>query len=212
MADNIWSDVMSQLLRLMAENLVCERAGRVIFSNLNFTINAGEFVELRGQNGVGKSSLLRLIAGLNEPASGTLILDNADQDKTIAEQSHYIGHAEANKPALTVAQNVTFWARFLSGDANPSCLAHFKLEALAQDQALLLSAGQKRRLALTRLVAIKRRVWLLDEPSVGLDAASLSSLQKLIATHLQEGGIVLAATHQDLGIASARQLQLGGSE
>jgi heme exporter protein A len=202
---------MSDLLRLEAENLACERAGRVVFSNVNFAVNAGEAMELRGPNGAGKSSLLRLLAGLNEPAHGTLNLANTSPDKTIAEQSHYIGHAEANKPALTVAQNLNFWTDFLGGNETPSCLSHFNLEALADDQVLLLSAGQKRRLALTRLIAVKRPLWFLDEPTVGLDAASLISLQQLITAHVREGGIVIAATHVELGVAATRHLQLGGA-
>jgi heme exporter protein A len=200
---------MANSVRLKAENLACERGGRLVFSGVNFNLNAGELMDLRGPNGAGKSSLLRLLAGLNIPATGSAILENANADETLAEQSHYIGHAEANKPALTVLQNLTFWAQFLSGELNAAALSVFNLEALADDQALLLSAGQKRRLALTRLVIAKRKLWLLDEPSVGLDTASLTKLQALIKSHLNEGGMVIAATHVDLGVKASQTLQLG---
>ena len=208
MADNIWSS-MPTPLRLKAENLSCERGGRLVFQNLSFGLSAGELVELRGPNGAGKSSLLRLLAGLNSTSSGSLTLEGGDAETTLAEQSHYIGHAEANKPALTVRENLTFWQKFLGGDENPKVFSAFNLEALADDQALLLSAGQKRRLALTRLVVAYRPLWLLDEPTVGLDAASLLILQDHIRDHLNNGGIVIAATHAELGVKSARSIQLG---
>lgn len=192
----------------MAENLACERGGRLVFSNVNFTVNAGELMELRGANGSGKSSLLRLLAGLNVPMAGGFKLENGIDDSTVAEQSHYIGHAEANKPALTVLENLSFWANFLEAKMADEAFEPFNLKALANDQTLLLSAGQKRRVALTRLVIAKRSLWLLDEPTVGLDAASLLNLQSLIKKHLNEGGMVIAATHVELGVASHHQLHL----
>jgi heme exporter protein A len=150
-----------------------------------------------------------LLAGLNTPAGGTVVLENGDPEATLAEQAHYIGHAEASKPALTVKENVQFWAQFLAGKRTSDTLSVFNLEALADDQALLLSAGQKRRLALTRLVIAERSLWLLDEPTVGLDAASLKNLQILINRHLGEGGMIIAATHAELGVKPARHLTLG---
>jgi heme exporter protein A len=200
---------MSKPTRLIAENLACERAGRLVFSNCSFQIGAGELLELRGPNGAGKSSLLRLLAGLNTAVAGRVILENGDVDASLAEQAHYIGHAEPNKPALTVAQNLKFWAQFLGGVEADLPLDAFNLTALRDDQALLLSAGQRRRLSLTRLLLAKRYVWLLDEPTVGLDAASVAKLQTVIGAHLNSGGMVIAATHAELGIANSRQLQLG---
>lgn len=199
---------MVQRLRLTAENLACERGGRVVFSNVNFTVNAGELLELRGANGSGKSSLLRLLAGLNTPAVGRIELTSEIRESTLAEQSHYIGHAEANKPALTVMENLNFWAQFLGAKMTDDALAAFNLQALAGDQTMLLSAGQKRRLALTRLLIAPRSVWLLDEPTMGLDSASIANLQTQIKKHLTEGGMVIVATHVELGVAAHHQLQL----
>ena len=196
-------------LRLKAENLSCERGGRLVFKNLSFELRAGELAELRGPNGAGKSSLLRLLAGLNTTLSGSLSLENGATDTTLGEQSHYIGHTEANKPALTVRENLIFWQKFLGGAENIKIFSAFNLETLGDDQALLLSAGQKRRLALTRLFVAHRPLWLLDEPTIGLDAASLLILQNHIRNHLKNGGMVIAATHTELGIKSARNIQLG---
>jgi heme exporter protein A len=202
---------MSNPMRLIAENLACERGGRLVFSNVSFELHAGEMMDLRGPNGAGKSSLLRLLAGLNTAAAGRIVLENGKSSASLAEQSHYVGHDEANKPALTVSQNLQFWAQFLGGTETILPLGAFNLTGLKNDQALLLSAGQKRRLALTRLLLAKRSLWLLDEPSVGLDSESLDKLRKVITSHLQEGGMVIAATHAELGVKAVRQLQLGKS-
>lgn len=193
-------------LRLRAEKISCERGGRLVFSNLSFDVQAGEMLELRGANGSGKSSLLRLLAGLNTHNAGSIALENGLSDLSLAEQTHYIGHADANKSALTVSENLKFWTAFLDGGETP--LRTFNLEALADDQALLLSSGQKRRLALSRLLCAQRPVWLLDEPDVGLDSASRMILQNQIARHLGEGGMVLVATHSELGFKAAKTLNL----
>ena len=193
---------MTLPLRLKAENLACERGGRLVFSNLSFTLNAGEMLELRGANGSGKSSLLRLLAGLNAVSAGSINFENGSPDLSLAEQAHYIGHADANKAALTVAENLQFWTEFLGGNQSP--LHAFNLEALADDQALLLSSGQRRRLALSRLHCAKRPVWLLDEPDVGLDSASRLILQNQIIRHLDEGGMALVATHAEFGFKAAK--------
>jgi heme exporter protein A len=196
-------------LRLIADHLACERGGRLVFKDVSFELKSGELMALRGANGAGKSSLLRLLAGLNIPASGRVALEQGAADASLAEQTHYIGHAEANKPALTVAENLKFWTEFLGSVWDDAALETFKLVPLADDQALLLSAGQKRRLALTRLVIAPRKLWLLDEPTVGLDAASLSHLQLLITKHLNAGGMVIAATHTELGVKASRELLMG---
>ena len=188
---------------LEAKSLACERGGRLIFKNLNFSVRGGEGVEVRGPNGAGKSSLLRLMAGLNSPAEGSLTLIGQPDD--VAAQAHYIGHHEAVKPALTVKENLEFWTTFQGGSAN---LTPFKLQHLADDEARLLSEGQRRRLSLSRLVSVKRPLWLLDEPTVGLDQTALADLRSVIEHHLAEGGIVIAATHADLGPPKMRVIQL----
>lgn len=169
-------------------------------------------MELRGPNGSGKSSLLRLLAGLNAPASGYITLESELKDVGISEQTHYVGHADAIKPSLTVAQNLSFWAQFLGGNENDLPLDDFGLRHLKDDPAQLLSAGQKRKLALTRLLVTKRKLWLLDEPSIGLDISSLAALQSVIQKHLGEGGLVIAATHTELGIKATQALQMGGPQ
>jgi heme exporter protein A len=184
--------------------LACERGGRLVFKGLNFSVKSGEAIELRGPNGSGKSSLLRLLAGLNKPADG--ILDFVTPAKSgISEHSHYIGHAEALKSSLTVKENLTFWSSFLGGEAD---LKPLRLEHLADDDARLLSEGQRRRLALSRLVAVKRPLWLLDEPMVGLDQAALTDLHREMTAHLAAGGLIIAATHAALGLPHLRTLEL----
>jgi heme exporter protein A len=199
---------MSLPLQLKADNISCERGGRVVFSNISFTLESGELLELHGANGSGKSSMLRLLAGLNSAVAGSISLENGRADSSLAEQAHYIGHADANKPALTVAENLGFWNSFLGSSNSNLALAAFNLDNLNNDQALLLSAGQKRRLALSRLHCAHRAVWLLDEPDVGLDSASRVMLHNQITVHLQSGGMVIAATHTDLGFKPVRVLNL----
>ena len=189
-------------LTIEAKSLACERGGRLVFKNLNFTANSADVIELRGPNGSGKSSLLRLIAGLNQPASGSLTLNNGER---LYENAHYIGHSDSVKSALTVKENLAFWTAFQGGSAN---LAPFKLQHLADDEARLLSEGQRRRLALSRLVSVSRPLWLLDEPTVGLDQPAMADLQREMKTHIKSGGIIIAATHVGLGIKNARNLQL----
>ena len=198
---------MWQGLRLEAKGLSCNRGGRLIFQNLNFVISSGQLLELRGPNGSGKSSLLRLLAGLNAPESGTLEFDPT-QD-ALVELCHYVGHQEAIKTALTVQQNINFWQNFLGG-TGASPLETFRLGKLKDDAAGLLSEGQRRRLALARLSAISRPLWLLDEPSVGLDQATLQDLKTFMQSHLAQGGMIIAATHAELGLANAQVLNLGG--
>ena len=172
---------------------------------------AGELLQLTGPNGSGKSSLLRLIAGLNEAAAGTLTLAGGDADLGIGQQAHLIAHQEAVKAALSVFENLSFWRDFLGGGEVDAALAVFDLTRLSAFPAGLLSAGQKRRLALSRLVLVPRVLWLLDEPAVGLDTASQQRLAKVMAAHLEKGGMIIAATHVPLGLEPALRLELGTS-
>ena len=174
-------------------------------------MKAGEAVAVVGPNGAGKTSLLRLIAGLIMPADGTIALDGGDAELSVAEQAHYLGHRDAMKPALTVTENLGFWAEFLGGVASQPVAA---LEAVglghaAQLPAGFLSAGQRRRLSIARLLTIKRPIWLLDEPTSALDAGSQKVFAGLMTAHLAGGGLIMAATHTPLGIA-ARELRIGG--
>lgn len=187
-------------MELIANELMCVRGGRTIFDGLSFTLPAGSMTELRGPNGAGKTSLLRVIAGLIEAEAGTLTLAGGDDELTVGQQCHLVAHQDAVKPHLTVTENLAFWRDFLGGGDVDGALDTFALLPLASFQAALLSAGQKRRLALSRLALAPRPVWLLDEPTVGLDAASRERLNGLVGQHVAQGGIVLAATHVDLGI------------
>ncbi len=196
-------------MQLKANNLTCERGGRTVFRDVALTLKPGELMQLTGPNGSGKSSLLRLIAGLNEQASGTLALEGSKNDLAIGQQAHYIAHQEAVKSALSVFENLNFWRGFLGGGDVGEALAAFDLTRLASYPAGLLSAGQKRRLALARLVLVPRLLWLLDEPTVGLDAASLERLVKVMSRQLDEGGMIIAATHVPLGREPDRRLELG---
>jgi heme exporter protein A len=196
-------------MRIAAENIACERGGRNVFSNLSFTVGSGEFLQLAGPNGTGKSSLLRLIANLGEPSSGHIELDGGEPDLTLAQQAHYIAHADASKSALTVTENLKFWQGFLGGGEIRPALAALNLVPLAGYPVALLSAGQKRRVALARLALVPRSIWLLDEPSVGLDEASQGLLVALMRQHLKTQGIIIAATHVGLGLAPDKNVVLG---
>jgi heme exporter protein A len=197
-------------LRLIARDLACIRGGRIIFEDLSFTAASGEALVVTGPNGAGKSSLLRQIAGLVDIAGGTLALEGGAPDTTLPEQAHYIGHLDALKSAMSVADTASFWSDFLGGTASgiDAAFEIFDLAALADLPVAYLSAGQRRRLALARLLIAPRPLWLLDEPSVALDAASFSRLVAAMEHHLVGGGIIVAATHQDLGLASVTSLDL----
>lgn len=198
-------------MQLTGDNLACSRGGREVFSGLNFSLAGTEALAVTGPNGAGKSSLLRLIAGLVRVAGGELSLAGGDPEATIAEQAHYLGHQDALKPALSVAENLQFWARFLGAggiDAGPA-LEAVGLAPLTSLPAGYLSAGQRRRLSIARLVAVKRPIWLLDEPTSALDAAAQQRLAGLMRAHLEGGGMILAATHGPIGLDSARELRLG---
>jgi heme exporter protein A len=197
-------------MQLSAENLACERGGRTVFSNQNFSLSSGELLQLTGANGAGKSSLLRLLASLSEPSHGKISLEGGAPDLTLGQQAHYIAHSDASKSALTVTENLKFWRDFLGGVDLDHALSAVNLSALADYPVALLSAGQKRRLALARLALVPRAIWLLDEPSVGLDEASQKLLVALMSQHLKAGGLIVAATHVPLGVKAEKKLHLEG--
>jgi heme exporter protein A len=198
-------------MRITAENLSCERSGRLVFSGVNFTAAGGEFLQLTGPNGAGKSSLLRLLNGLSEASHGTVKVEDGATDLTLGQQAHYIGHSDASKSALTVRENLGFWRDFLGGGDVETALAAVNLSALTSYPLALLSAGQKRRAALARLALVPRDIWLLDEPSVGLDEASQHLLVSMMQRHLDHSGILIAATHVPLGLTPHKKLALSGA-
>ena len=186
------------------------RGGRTVFEDISFDVAAGESLLLSGPNGAGKSSLLRLIAGLVAPSAGTLELTGRDPELTIGQSTHFVGHANALKTAMSVEENISFWAGFLGGDPDDIALDRFGLEAHSTVPAALLSAGQSRRLALLRLTAVARPLWLLDEPTVGLDTASQAALVTLMREHQEGGGLLIATSHVDVGIDFTHRLDLAG--
>jgi heme exporter protein A len=199
------------VIQITAEGLACERGGRLVFSDVSFSLQEGEFLQLTGPNGAGKSSLLRLAAGLNEPVAGKLHLDGGNPELALGQQAHYIAHSDASKSALSVAENLKFWRDFLGGGDVGKAMDAVNLHSLSDYPAALLSAGQKRRLALARLALVHRPLWLLDEPSVGLDESSQKLVVNLMAQHLAASGIIIAATHVPLGIGPNKNLHLAGS-
>ncbi|MBO6636091.1 heme ABC exporter ATP-binding protein CcmA [Parvibaculum sp.] len=201
-------------LRLSARDLACERGGRLVFESLEFDVAAGEALVLTGPNGSGKSSLLRQIAGLLEIGRGQIELTGGDPERALGEQAHYLGHLDALKPSMSVLETIRFWALYLGGSAAAAqaALDDMALGDLADLPVAYLSAGQRRRLALARLAAVPRPLWLLDEPTVALDQASVGRLRAFMAAHLAGGGIIVAATHLDLGLGTAKSLRLGAEE
>jgi heme exporter protein A len=196
-------------MELKAQDLTCERGGRIVFRNVSLSLRPGQLMQLTGPNGSGKSSLLRLIAGLNEAQAGSVALEGGEADLTIGQQAHYVAHQEPVKSALSVSENLSFWRDFLGGGNVGDALAAFDLSRLASYPAGLLSAGQKRRLALARIVLVPRVLWLLDEPTVGLDTSSLERFVRVMAKQLDDGGMIIAATHVPLGREPDARLDLG---
>ena len=201
-------------MQLVAENLVLERGGRNVVDGLSLRLEGGAALVLTGPNGSGKSTLLRSLAGYLRPASGSVRIIGAGDDREASEVCHFVGHLDGIKTHLTAAENLAFWATYLGGSADlaarvEAALQRFALDALADIPAGYLSAGQKRRLALARLVAAERPLWLLDEPTVSLDASSIDVLIAAINGHLATGGMAVIATHVPMALAPMQQIRLG---
>jgi heme exporter protein A len=198
-------------MRLIAEKLEAMRGGETVFRRIGFSVSSGESLVVTGPNGSGKSTLLRVLAGLLPASSGTVRVEGGEEDAAVAASCHYLGHDNAMKTALTVTENLRFWQRFMG---NPALGVQEALDAVGLGTIGhlpfgYLSTGQRRRSAIARLLVSHRPVWLLDEPTAGLDAASERSFAALMTAHVRDGGILVAATHLPLGIDGAKSLSLG---
>jgi heme exporter protein A len=191
-------------VRLWVEAASCFRGDRLVLDRLTFGVPAGGALLLLGPNGAGKSTLLRVLAGLKHLDAGRVTFDGSDE---LAGKIAYLGHQDAIKPGLTALENLAFAGRIGGGDPH-AALATAGLETLATLPARMLSAGQKRRLALARLTLLRAPLWLLDEPTLGLDTASVEKFGATLALHRQAGGIVVAATHLPLPIDAPETLEL----
>ena len=200
--------------RLSAETIAVSRGGRTIFAQVSFTLGTGQMLAVTGANGSGKSTLLRAVASLLPLAEGTIRFEHpASDDATIAENVHYFGHLDGLKPGLSVRDNLALWAKIAGRTGLPviEALEQVELDHLDDLPAGYLSAGQKRRASLARLLVVQRQIWLLDEPTSALDSRSEAIFGGLLAQHLAEGGLALAATHRPLPVESHATLALGAA-
>ncbi|RWD61142.1 heme ABC exporter ATP-binding protein CcmA [Mesorhizobium sp.] len=198
-------------MRLIAENLGGERGGEAVFSGIGFALDKGEALIVTGPNGSGKSTLLRVVAGLLPVARGKVLVEGGGEAfPTVASASHYLGHLNAMKTALSVEENLGFWRAFQGEPALSveEALDTVALGGLGHLPFGYLSTGQRRRVSIAKLLVSHRPVWLLDEPTAGLDKASEERFAGLMGAHLADGGIVVAATHLPLGLEGARELQM----
>ena len=191
---------------LTAEKLACARGDKSLFEGLSFRVKAGQALAVEGANGAGKTSLLRMLAGFLAPVSGRVVVKTAQQESDDAEergkQVGWLGHQDGLKPQLTVAEQLDFFARLYGAAADEGLLEQVGLARQAGLPCRYLSAGQKRRLALARLLAGKRPLWLLDEPFAALDTNGQALVAQLMLRHCGEGGIIIAATHEPLGLGN----------
>ncbi len=201
----------STAFSLSASGLIVERGERVILTGVSLNLSAGDALVVTGPNGAGKSTLLRTLAGLLPAASGTIELRGGDPEARLAEQVHLLGHSEGTKGSLTVLENLSFWTQALGGTVETlgDALKAVGLSHIADLPASVLSAGQRRRLAMARLVSVGRPIWLLDEPATALDTDGVARLGDLVRDHRKAGGIVIAATHTDLGWPKLKRMVLG---
>ena len=195
-------------MKLVVEGLSCSRGGRSLFQGLSFGLSRGQAILVTGPNGAGKTSLLRLVAGLLVPTAGRIALEGSDG--TVGEASHFVGHLDAVKGALTAGENLVFGRALLGGGDTSIELAleRFGIGALQDLPAQVFSAGQRRRLALARLLVAPRPIWLLDEPTTALDTSGQQMLARLMAEHRAGGGVIVAATHATLDLKDAREISL----
>ncbi len=199
-------------MRLIAKNLTGVRGETEVFTNVGFDVASGGAVLITGANGAGKSTLLRIVAGLLEPAAGSVTLqDGGEEWPDIQSACHFLSTNNAMKPALSVRENLDFWQKFC-GHAHMNVDESLEMVGLEHTHDLpfgYLSTGQRRRIAICRLLVAYRPIWLLDEPTSGLDASSEAGFADLMQVHLEDGGIVVAATHLPLRLAGAQLLKMG---
>lgn len=188
-------------MKMHISDLTIARGGIPVLEGLSFELSPGQALVVRGPNGIGKTTLLRTVAGLQPPVSGRIELP--------PESLVYAGHADGIKPTLSVTENLKFWAEVFGRKDYSQAIEAFKLTPLATRLAGALSAGQKRRLGLARLLVTGRAIWILDEPTVSLDTDAVAMFAQAIRTHLAGGGMALIATHIDLGLDEARMLDVG---
>lgn len=194
---------------LMIADLAISRGGRQLFSGLNLRLRKGEAAALTGRNGAGKTSLLRAIAGLLEPEAGAMSFGDLDPADARAGHIHLVGHLDGLKPSRTAGEELTFWSRWSGGTwaSTVAAATRMDLTGLLGLEVRRLSAGQRRRLALARLLAAPRQLWLLDEPLSPLDAGWRIRFGEIMAAHLETGGLIVAAVHDPLPIP-ARSLDI----
>ncbi|MBV9550130.1 MAG: heme ABC exporter ATP-binding protein CcmA [Alphaproteobacteria bacterium] len=200
---------------LTAEKLTVQRGSRRLVENLSFTVKAGQALSLEGANGAGKTSLLRLIAGLLPAGAGSVTLHEGDTEISEPEERGkyvgWLGHHDALKASFTVSEQLAFFSKLYGREGDEiALLGQVGLSRQAELPCRYLSAGQRRRLALARLLASRRPLWLLDEPFAALDTVGKALVARLIALHCGEGGLVIAATHESLGLSN-ETLRLGNA-
>ena len=200
-------------MQFFGQNLSCIRGERLVFSGLDFTVEPGSVLALTGNNGSGKTSLLRVMAGLTHPIAGELAWHDgsvADNPERHHNRINFVGHLDAVKAVLSAYENLQIWASLNGGTDKTISIALRKmgLKGLENTPGRYLSAGQKRRVSLARLVASRAKLWLLDEPTIALDSASVDALRDLITEHRNSGGMTIVANNIDLGIKDTTELNL----
>lgn len=193
-------------LDIVVDNLSCRRGGRLVFEGLSFRLSAGEYLSLRGRNGTGKSTLLRLLAGLLPTHTGRAVITAGEAQQQASDHIIMSGHLNGLKPAMSLGQNMAILYQSMTGHAlDPTVLekaaAQFDLQHLIEQPVQYFSSGQRHRSNLMRFIVLQRQVWLMDEPTVGLDTDNRAALASMMRDHLQRGGIIITATHDEIDVS-----------